>query len=128
MHERPLPPMIKGPSVPIDDAPKPAPRFSYQYRDGVRNSYAPGAPIKFTLMPPDKPMDGGKRVVIVASDDRDQPNPTRFGEVSLESDKPTPIEMTAPAAPGKYVIRVNIGLSYDYSSVQEFEVTSANKK
>ena len=128
MRERPLPPIIKGPSLPIDDAPKPAPRFSYQYRDGVRNSYAPGAPIKFTLMPPDKPMDGGKRLVIVASDDRDQPNPTRLGEVSLESDKPTPIEMTAPTTPGKYVIRVNIGLSYDYSSVQEFEVTSANKK
>jgi hypothetical protein len=79
-------------------------------------------------MPPDKPMDGGKRLVIVASDDRDQPNPTRLGEVSLESDKPTPIEMTAPTTPGKYVIRVNIGLSYDYSSVQEFEVTSAIKK
>jgi hypothetical protein len=120
--------ILKGPSIPINDAPKPAPNLTYKYRDVLRKSYAPGAPIKFTLKAPDKPMQGGKRLVIVAYDDRNEANPKRFGEVSLESDRPKSIEITAPDAPGKYVFRVNIGLGFDYSSVEEFDVVAPNKK
>ena len=64
----------------------------------------------------------------MAYDDRNEASPKRFGEVSLESDGPKSIEMTAPDAPGKYVFRVNIGLGFDYSSVEEFEVVASNKK
>jgi outer membrane protein OmpA-like peptidoglycan-associated protein len=120
--------ILKAPPIPIPDTPKPAPRFSYEYRNGVKKSYAPGANIEFTLIPPDKPMSGGKRVVILASADRNEQNPAPLGKFSIESDKPTPVEMKAPDAPGKYVIRVNVGLGFDYSSIQEFEVTAAEKK
>ena len=54
--------ILKGPSIPINDAPKPAPNLRYKYRDVLRKSYVARAPIKFTLTAPDKPMQGGKRL------------------------------------------------------------------
>jgi outer membrane protein OmpA-like peptidoglycan-associated protein len=120
--------ILKGPSIPIDVAPKPAPKFWYEYRNGFKKTYAPGTPIKFTLVAPDKPLEGGKRLVIVADNDRNEVKPQRFGEVSLGSDKTMSIEMTAPQAPGKYVFRVDVGLGFDYSSIEEFEVTGPNTK
>jgi outer membrane protein OmpA-like peptidoglycan-associated protein len=120
--------ILKGPAIPIPDTPKPAPKFSYEYRNGLKQSYAPGAKIEFTLVPPDKPMSGGKRVVILAYADRNEQNPVPLSKVLIESDKSTPVEMKAPDAPGKYVIRVNIGFGFDYSSIQEFEVAAAEKK
>jgi hypothetical protein len=119
--------IIKTPPLPLESVKAPQ-RFSYEYRGGIKNSYAPGEAIKFTLIAPDKPPEGGKRLVIITAADRNEANPTRFGEVSLGAEQSTVIEMTAPQAPGKYVFRVNAGLGFDYSSVQEFEVTSANRK
>jgi hypothetical protein len=124
----PTPPIIQGPKIPINDAPKPAPKFSYEYRNGIKKSYAPGASIKFTLIAPDKSLEGGKRLVIVAEADRNAANPNRLGQITLETASPKLIEMTAPQAPGKYVFRVDVGLGFDYSSVQEFEVTAPDKK
>jgi outer membrane protein OmpA-like peptidoglycan-associated protein len=130
VSQLPTPPIIQGPKIPINDAPKPAPKFSFQYRNGPQKSYAPGATIKFTLIAPDdfSTLPGAKRLVIVAEADRDAPNPDRFGKVSLESAAPMSIEMTAPQAPGKYLFRVDVGLGFDYSSMQEFEVTGPGKK
>jgi outer membrane protein OmpA-like peptidoglycan-associated protein len=110
------------------DSPKAPLRLSYEYRDGIRKSYAPGAAIKFTLIAPDKPLEGGKRLVIIAAADRNEVTSNLFGEVTLGSEKAKVIELTAPQEPGKYVFRVNAGLGFDYSSVEEFEVTAPNKK
>lgn len=91
---------------------------------------AAGATIKFTLIAPDNfsSRQGAKRLVIVAEADRDMPTQDRFGTVPLESASPKSIEMTAPPTPGKYIFRVDIGLGFDYSSVQAFEVTAPEKK
>ncbi len=59
----------------------------------------------------------------MADADRTTANPERFGKVVLESASPRSIELTAPQKPGKYVIRVDIGMSFDDSNMQEFEVT-----
>jgi hypothetical protein len=120
---------FKGPSIPMNDAPKPAPKFSFEYRNGPQKSYAPGATIKFTLIAPDfSTLQGGKRLVIVADADRNTASPDRVGSVKLESAAPTSIEVTAPQTLGKYLFRLDIGLSFDYSSIQEFEVTGPGKK
>lgn len=120
--------ILKTPEIPITDAPKAPPKYSYEYRGGIKKTYAPGATIKFTLVAPDKPPEGGKRLVIIAAADRNEVNPNRFGEVTLGSEKSKEIEMTAPKEPGKYLFRVNAGLGFDYSSVQEFEVAAPDKK
>lgn len=122
--------IFQGPKIPIKDAPAPSHRFSFEYRNVLRKSYEPGGIIKFTLIPPDNfsMMQGNKHLVIVAEADRNSPNPDRLARIRLESASPTPIEMQAPQKPGKYVIRVDIGLGFDYSSVQEFEVKASQKQ
>jgi hypothetical protein len=117
--------VVKGPKIPWKDAPKLPPRLTFDYRNGLQTSYAAGAPIKFTVVPPENfsELPGGKRLVIVAEADRQTPNPERFGSVVLDSASPKSIELTAPTQPGKYVIRVDVGLGFDYSSVRLFEVT-----
>ena len=122
--------IFPGLKLPIPDTPRPAPKSSFQYRNGPQKSYAAGATIKFTLIAPDNfsSLQGEKRLVIVAEADRDVPNPDRLGTVPLESVSPKSIEMSAPQTPGKYLFRVDIGLGFDYSSVQEFEVTEPEKK
>jgi hypothetical protein len=117
---------IPGPKLPIPDTPKPTPRFSFQYR-GLRKTYAPGESMKITILPPEKSdtMRGAKRVVVVADADRNEVNPARVrGPVSV-SDSATSVDLKAPDAPGKYVIRVEVGLNFDYSSIEEFEVKPA---
>jgi outer membrane protein OmpA-like peptidoglycan-associated protein len=122
--------MIPGPKLDINDAPKPAPKFSFQYRNGLQKAYAPGATIKFTLIAPDNfsTLPGAKHLVIVAEADRNAVNPARLGRVLLETASPQSIEMTAPQVSGKFLFRVDVGLGFDYSSFQEFEVTGAGKK
>jgi Domain of unknown function (DUF4157) len=117
--------IVKGPKIPWKDAPKLPPRLNFDYRNGLQTSYAAGAPIKFTVVPPENFSEllGGKRLVIVAEADRQTPNPERFGSVVMDSASPKSIELTAPTKPGKYVIRVDVGLGFDYSSVRVFEVT-----
>jgi hypothetical protein len=121
--------IFQGPKIPIKDAPAPATRFSFQYRNGPQKTYAAGSPIKFTIIPPDNfsSLQGAKRVVIVAEAERNAANAERFAKVVLESASPRAIEMQAPQKPGKYVIRVDIGLGFDYSNMQEFEVSVPQK-
>ena len=116
--------IFQGPKIPIKDAPAPPPRFSFQYRNGPQRSYEVGASIRFTLVPPDNfsALQGMKRLVIVAEADRNTPNPERFARIDLESASPKQIELQAPLKPGKYVIRIDIGLGFDYSNMQELEV------
>jgi Domain of unknown function (DUF4157) len=121
--------VFKGPKVPWDDAPKLPPRLTFDYRNGLQTSYVAGAPIKFTIVPPENfsQLPGTKRLVIVAEADRQKANPERFGEpVILDSATPKSVALTAPTKPGKYVIRVNYGLGFDYSSIRVFEVTGQN--
>lgn len=122
--------LFSGPKFPIKDAPALAPRFSFQYKNGPRKSYEPGATITFTLTGPDNfsSLQGAKRLVIVAEADRNTPNPDRLARIDLESASPRSIELPAPQKPGKYVIRVDIGLGFDYSNMQEFEVSAPQKK
>ena len=118
------------PKIPFDVPPKPLPKLRFSYKNGPKKSYAAGAAMKFTVVPPDdfNSLSGSKRVVIVAEADRDKVGVDKFGDVLLESASPTVVVMTAPEKPGKYVIRVNTGLGYDYSSVEEFEVVAPEKK
>jgi outer membrane protein OmpA-like peptidoglycan-associated protein len=123
--------IFQGPKIPIKDAPALSPRFSFQYRNGPRKSYEPGATIRFTIVPPDNfsSTRGAKHLVIVAEADRNARNPDRIGErVELESASPTPIELQAPQVPGRYVIRVDIGFDFDYNSVQEFDVNAPQRQ
>lgn len=125
--------VFKGPKITIKDAPALPPRYSFQYRKGPQNSYPPGAVIKFTIVPPEdfNNLQGFKRVVIVAEADRNTPNRTVAGPGSkfdLESNATREIELRAPTEPGKYVIRVDIGLNFDLSNMQEFEVTAPQQK
>jgi Domain of unknown function (DUF4157) len=117
--------IFKGPKIPWNDAPRLPPRLTFDYRNGLQTSYAAGDPIRFTVIPPENFYEllGAKRVVIVAEADRQTPNPERFGSVVLDSASPKSIELTAPTKPGKYVIRVDYGQGFDYSSVRVFEVT-----
>jgi hypothetical protein len=117
--------ILKTPKIPIDDAPKKPARHFFEFRNGPRKTYEAGATIKFTIVPPDdfNSMNGAKRVVIVAAADRDAVNPERLGRVDLESASPRAIEMPAPKKVGRYVIRVDIGLSFEDGNMQEFEVT-----
>ena len=122
--------IFQGPKIPINDAPASAPRFLFQYRNGPQKSYEAGGTIRFTLIPPDNfsSLQGAKRLVIVAEADRNTPNPERFARIDLESASPKPIELQVPQKPGKYVIRVDIGIGFDYSNMQEFEVSAPQKK
>ena len=122
--------ILQGPKIPIKDAPALPSSTSFHYRNGPQKSYQAGAPITFTLVPPDNfnSLQGAKRLVIVAEADRNAPNPERFARVDLESGSPKPIELQAPQKPGKYVIRVDIGLGFDFSNMQEFEVNAPQKK
>jgi hypothetical protein len=119
--------IFKGPQIPFDTPPAQAPRSSFGYKLGPRASYAPGEKMTFTLLPPDNflLLNGSKRLVIVADADRSEVNPDRLAEKLIESKDPQPITFTAPTKPGKYVLRVNVGMGYDYASVQEFEVKAA---
>jgi hypothetical protein len=79
--------------------------------------------MKFTVVPPDKETGtGARRVVIVAEADRSQANPNRLAGPFPLSGGSTEVEFNAPDKPGKYVVRVDVGLGTDYSSVEEFEV------
>jgi outer membrane protein OmpA-like peptidoglycan-associated protein len=131
-HTLPLPSsapgerIIPGPSIPFDYVPKPSPRTTFQFSGGPRASYAPGAAITFTLVPPDnfQTIPGSKRVVIVAAADRTAVNPDRLAQMRIESGSKQSITLVAPSKPGRYVIRVDIGMSFEDSSMQEFEVKS----
>jgi hypothetical protein len=122
--------IFQGPKIPFDTPPKLPPSSTFHYKGGPQKSYAPGAAVRFTVIPPDNflSLQGAKRLVIVAEADRGTPNPDRFGNVVLDSPAPTPIELTAPQTPGKYVVRVDIGLGVDDSSVEEFEVIAPNDR
>ena len=125
--------IIPGPKLPIPDVPKAPPTTSFHYKNGPHRSYAPGDKIKFTVVPPESflSITGAKRVVILAEAARKEVNPDpkdRFGQVVLESASPTEVEFTAPQKPGKYVIRVDIGMSFEESSIQDFEVAEPEKK
>jgi len=120
--------IFQGPKFTIPDTAKPAPRSSFQYK-GLRKSYTPGETIKITVLPPQKSETlTGKRVVIVADADRDKVNPPALAGPTPVSDKDTAVELKAPDTAGKYVIRINVGLNFDYSSVEEFEVKEAKKQ
>jgi outer membrane protein OmpA-like peptidoglycan-associated protein len=121
--------ILKGPKIPINDAPAVRPRTTFDYRNGPRSSYPPGAQITFTLLPPANFADlkGGKRLVIVSDAERDATNANRLARVTLESGAPRTVTLTAPTTPGKYVFRVDVGLGYDYSSMREFEVKAPTK-
>lgn len=124
--------IYQSPKIPIKDAPAPVPRFSFEYRNGPQPLYEAGSTISFTLIPPDNldALQGTKRVVIVAEAERNSPNAERFDKVVLEAAAPKkniPIVMQAPQKPGKYVIRVDIGMGFDYSNMQEFEVKPSSK-
>lgn len=123
--------IFQGPKISISDAPKVRPRLSFEYRNGPAQSYAAGASIKFTIIPPENfnKIQGTKRVVIVDYANRDAVNPEPLGPpVYLETGSPEFIEMPAPQKPGKYVVRVNTGMGYDYNTIQEFEVTTPQTK
>jgi hypothetical protein len=125
--------IIPGPKIPIPDVPKAPPTTSFHFRNGPHQSYAPGDKIKFTVVPPQNflALTGAKRVVIVAEAAHKEANPDpkdRFGQVVLESASPTEVEFTAPQMPGKYVIRVDIGMSFEDSSMQDFEVAEPKKQ
>ncbi len=129
----PLPfpsPSIKSPQIPIGTPPSPHPSAFFRYKGGPLKSYAPGAAIKFTVVPPANFLNltGVKRVVIVAEADRSDARAERLGQVELESASPRKVELKAPQKPGKYVIRIDVGGVPDYSSPEEFEVTAAEKK
>jgi hypothetical protein len=112
------------------DVSAPSLKLSFQYQNGLRKSYTVGATITFMLIPPDNfnSPQGAKRLVIVAESNRSSPDPERFAEVRLESASPKLIELKASEKPGKYVIWVDIGLGFDYSNIQKFEVSAAQKK
>ncbi|MEP6587267.1 MAG: DUF4157 domain-containing protein [Polaromonas sp.] len=119
--------IVQGPKITINDAPKPMPRLNFEYKGGPLASYTAGAPMKFTIVPPDNfyALNGGKRLVVTLAADRNVPNPEqRFATVELTSSSPKVIDITAPDKPGKYVVRVDVGMGPDYSSVREFEVTA----
>jgi hypothetical protein len=129
----PLPfpnPQVKIPLPLPGDTPAPARRYNFEYRD-LHNSYAPGEAMKFTVLPPDDftSLNGAKRVVIVQEKDQSEVNPDKFGKpVVLESSKPTKVELTAPDKPGKYVVRVDVGLGPYSGSEKVFQVTEAKSK
>jgi Domain of unknown function (DUF4157) len=122
--------IFQGPKITINDVPKPRTRFSFEYRNGPKKSYEAGSEISFTLIPPDdfSSLPGAKRLVIVADSDRSLLNPERLHRVSIESASPQQIVLKAPEKPGNYVIRVDTGLGFDYSSIQNFEVTAPQSK
>jgi outer membrane protein OmpA-like peptidoglycan-associated protein len=121
--------IFKGPSIPISDTPKAPPRTLFDYRNGPRETYAPGATIAFTVVPPDDflTLSGSKRVVIVADADRSTPGATKLAQVFLESASPTAVQLTAPSSPGKYVIRVDVGMDIADASAREFEVKATQE-
>ena len=108
------------------DAPAKVPERTTFLISGVRGPYAPGAGITFTLSPPKHffEINGGKRVVIVADADRKQIGAAHLAEHALDSDQPQPVTFTAPAQPGKYVVRVEIGMSFEDESIVDFQVAA----
>jgi hypothetical protein len=84
--------------------------------------------MKFAVLPPNTEVGiAARRVVIVADADRGQVNPNRLGGPVTFSGSSTAVEFKAPDTPGKYVVRVDIDLTYDPNSVEEFEVKEAKK-
>jgi hypothetical protein len=128
---RPFPsPQVKIPLPLPFDKPAPVRRHNFDYRD-LHNTYAPGEAMKFTVLMPDdfSTISGAKRVVIVAEKDQSEPNPEKFGKpVVLESRSPAKVEFTAPSKPGKYVVRVDVGLGPYTASEKGFEVKEAKSK
>jgi hypothetical protein len=119
--------IFQSPKIPFDYIPKAKPGSSFEYRNGPAKSYAVGAAIKFRIIFPENfnLIQGSKRVVIVPYANRHDMNPESFGQpVFLESGSSQIVEMTAPQKPGRYVVRVNTGMGFDDSTIQEFEVTA----
>jgi outer membrane protein OmpA-like peptidoglycan-associated protein len=122
--------MLPALKIPINDIPKTHPSSSFHYSNGPQASYAQGAKIRFTLIPPSGFLTrpGTKQVAIVGENDGNVRNPHVFASVALDSAGPTSIEMTAPTVVGNYQFVVLIGLDPDTSSRQEFEVKDPKKK
>jgi hypothetical protein len=119
--------IITSPAIPIPDTPKPRSRTSFGYK-GLRKSYLPGETMKFTVLPPQKSETmTGKRVVIVADADRDKVNPDKLAGPTPIRDTDTDVEFKAPESAGKYVVRIDIGMNFDYSSTFDFEVQEVKK-
>jgi hypothetical protein len=127
-HTMPLPgapgeQIFNSPQFKFDRGPDRHQRTSFDIT-GAKSTYKAGEEILFRVAPPDDfdTIAGNKRVVIVAAADRGQVNPDRLANVMITSKESQTVTMTAPAQTGSYVLRVDIGMSFDDSSMVDFTV------
>jgi hypothetical protein len=120
----------KGPKIPLDFGVERGKQLSFEYKNGLRKSYTAGEAMKFTIVPPYylDSLQGNKRVVIVAAAEARQDNARPIGNsFQLNTSTTQEITLTAPSEPGKYVVRVDVGMETQNNSAQEFEVTAGKK-
>ncbi|WP_224249932.1 OmpA family protein [Hyalangium gracile] len=119
--------IYKGPAIPFGAAP-PVRRYSFEF-SGLGSTYKPGDGISFTVRTPDDFDPNGKagagRVIIMEAEDFQKNGGVkaeRLGSKHIQSKGKVSLFLQAPDKPGRYVLGIMVGLSFQSHPVHEFKV------